>query len=181
MATIPDGAVIVGVSTRSGSPAALQWGAKYAKVNKLPLVAVMVYRQPRPPATPSVRPPAVSRTAPDDSADDVLAKLSSFVKDALGTKHSATLGLLRGSPSVALRRLSQGANIIVLGSPRDTTVSAHRVAGKLIHEAECPVLVMPPVAHPPEGKVRATGKKIAKATADAAAKSGRPGLRPPRT
>lgn len=143
MAKIPDGAVIVGVSTRSGSPAALAWGAKYASKYKLPLIAVMVYRQPRAPGTPSVRPPAVPKTAPDE--------------------------------------LSAPAELIVLGSPRDTTVSAHRLAGRLIHEAGCPVVVMPPIEQVPEGKVRATGRKLAQATADAAAKSGRPGLRPPRT
>lgn len=181
MSSIPEGSVIVGVSTRSGSPAALTWGARYAADNGLPLAAVMVYSQPRPPSTSGGRPPAVSKTAPDDALDAAMDKLSTFVEQALGERHDATLGLLRGAPSNALRRLSKTAHLIVLGSPRDTTLSAQRVAGRLIQDAACPVLVMPPVAGLPDGKVRSTGKKIARATAEAAARSGRPGMRPHRS
>lgn len=178
--TIPEmGGVVVGVSTRSGSPTALQWAADYARERGLPLHAVMAWRLPRTPAAPAMRPPIPTTHGSADpkvAADEMLRR---YVATALGEDNGVECETLRGAPGPVLRKMSKHATLIVLGSPRDTNVSAHRVASELMVRADCPVVVMPRLPRSSPSKAKSAGRKIASAAAKAAAGAGRPG-RPPR-
>ncbi|PRZ40454.1 nucleotide-binding universal stress UspA family protein [Antricoccus suffuscus] len=178
--TIPEmGGVVVGVSTRSGSPTALQWAADFAHERGLSLHAVMAWRPSRAPAAPAMRPPIPTVHGPADPKATADEKLRKYVAAALGEDNEVDCETLRGSPGPVLRRMSKNATLIVLGSPRDTNVSAHRIAAELVVQADCPVVVMPRLPRPAPSKAKVAGKKIASAAAKAAAGAGRPG-RPPR-
>lgn len=178
--TIPEmGGVVVGVSTRSGSPTALRWAADFARERGLPLHAVMAWRSPRAPAAPAMRPPIPTTHGSADPTVAANEKLRGFVASALGEDNEVECETFRGAPRPILRKMSKHAALIVLGSPRDTNVSAHRVAAELVVQADCPVVVMPRMPRADPSKAKSTGRKIASAAAKAAAGAGRPG-RPPR-
>lgn len=178
--TIPHmGGVIVGVSTRSGSPTALQWAADYARERGLALHAVMAWRTPRTPTAPAMRPPIPVSHGSEDPKVAADEKLRGYVATALGDDTGVECETLRGAPAAVLREMSKHADLIVLGSPRDTNVSAHRVAAELVVQADCPVVVMPRLPRSGTSKAKSAGKKIVSAAAKAAAGAGRPG-RPPR-
>ncbi|WP_153503605.1 universal stress protein [Cumulibacter manganitolerans] len=177
MTEIPEGAVVVGVSRRSGSPSALTWAADYAARFDLPLVAVIAHNNPRIPASGSAhRPPVVATT--DSEPEDLLQdRLDYFVQAALGDGHAVTTVVLSGPAVATLAAATEGARLLVLGSPRDATKSSHRVSARLLDHARCPVVVMPPLT-PGLSRGRRAGRRAAQAAITAAGRSGRPGALP---
>ncbi len=175
------GGVVVGVSTRSGSPTALRWAADYARERGLPLHAVMAWRSPRAPAAPAMRPPIPTTHGSADPKVTADELLRSYVITALGEDNGVECETLHAAPGPVLRKMSKHAALIVLGSPRDTNVSAHRVAAELVVQADCPVVVMPRLPRSGPSKAKSAGRKIADAAAKATAGAGRPGRpsRPP--
>ncbi|HEV7205629.1 MAG TPA: universal stress protein [Jatrophihabitans sp.] len=145
-ATAP-GSVVVGVSPRTGSPAALSWASTYAALRKTTVTAVLAWRPARPPAAPGGRPPGslLSGDLPDPERE-AEARLASFVAAALGPDHGVQCRVLRRNEVSALLECGAGAELIVLGEPspgRLASVRAGLVAPQVIRRARCPVVVMP--------------------------------------
>ena len=77
--------------------------------------------------------PLLSPTLDSDTPNEAaLEKLRAFVTAALGTENDVECEAVHGSASAMLRTASETAELIVLGSSRDTTMSAHLVAPELI-------------------------------------------------
>jgi nucleotide-binding universal stress UspA family protein len=173
--------IVVGVSVRSGSPAALRWAADEARRRRCGLVAVRAWRAPRPPAAPAGRPPGVSRDV-DAAFADGEEKLAADVAAALGADAKVECRLVKGTPVSVLLKESEGAVLLVLDAPRRTDLKANTLlAHRLMYHVGCPVVVMPPALTLPEpGPAARLGKQVGTRLAKAAASAGRPGIRIPR-
>ena len=147
------GAIVVGVSPTSGSPAALRWAAEEARLRSVRLRAVMAWRPPRPPAAPAGRPPAGLPDAGDDPEADARARLQGFVGEALGVDGAdgaIECVVVKGGAVNALRSAASEAQLLVIGEARAGRLNTMRsglVAPKLVFDAGCPVVVMAPVRH----------------------------------
>jgi hypothetical protein len=80
-----------------------------------------------------------------------------------------------------LRVISKEAALLVLDAPRRSDLSTTPLlAHRLVYQAYCPVVIMPPaIAEQPDTPLVSAGKKIAKGVVRSAGTAGRPGLRPP--
>jgi hypothetical protein len=178
--------VVVGVSPRSGSPAALQWAARAAVTSGAHLRAVMAWRAPRPPGAPGVHPPAVSRTGADDPEREARERLERFVATALGEDHNVESVVAHGGAVGVLLAAAVDADLVVVDSPRAAKLadfSAKLVAPRLIYRAACPVVVMPANAIGAFGAGRLSGLgtavgRFAGAVARSAGTAGRAGIPP---
>jgi nucleotide-binding universal stress UspA family protein len=138
--------VVVGVSPRTGSPAALRFGAEEARLRGVPLHAVMAWRPPRPPAAPGGRPPAGTVGSPDEYEHEAELTLREYVENALGSTTGVACTVMRGSEVNALVAAARGAALLVVGEPRSGrlgSVVTSLVAPQVVLKAECPVVVMP--------------------------------------
>jgi hypothetical protein len=182
----PAPVVVVGVSPRSGSPAALQWAARAAAASGARLRAVMAWRAPRPPGAPGVHPPAVSRTGVDDPEREAQERLERFVATALGDDHTVEPVAAHGGAVNVLLAAAVDADLLVVDSPRAAKLadfSAKLVAPRLIYRAACPVVVMPanPVGVFGAGRLSGFGTAVGRfagAVARSAGTAGRPGIPP---
>jgi nucleotide-binding universal stress UspA family protein len=142
--------IVVGVSPTSGSPNALRWGAEEATLRGLPLLAVMAWRPPRPPAAPGGRPPAtLASTAVANYGQDAMGTLLGFVDDALGSEVTVECQVVKGNAANALLSASGDAQLLVLGEPRSGRLGAVKtslLAPHLVLKAPCPVVVLPAAA-----------------------------------
>ncbi|GAB7190898.1 hypothetical protein NUM3379_16050 [Kineococcus sp. NUM-3379] len=173
--------VVVGVSSRSGSPSALQWAAEHAAAVGGHVRAVLAWRPPRPPVTSGNRPPAVSTLADQDPQRAAEERLEGLLRAALGEDHAVQAVAVRGAARPVLLRESREADLLVLDSPRAAklvTPGAKLLAPQLVFSAACPVVVMPPPVEEGLSAVRRAGRRLGRAAAVAAATAGRPG-RPP--
>lgn len=174
--------IVVGVSSSTGSCAALRWAAAASGGAGARVRAVLAWRMPRAPSAPGGRPPAFGTLAGEDPQNEAQSRLASLVAEALGPDHGVECVVVRGSAVSVLLDQAREADLLVVDSPRTTkltTVSATFVAPHLIFEAACPVVVMPPSGAGPMERVREVTGRMARAAAEAAASAGRPGL-PPR-
>lgn len=138
------GAVVVGVSPTSGSPAALRWGADEAQRRGAALVAMSAWRPPRPPIAPGGRPPGVSYQA-EDIIGEARDRLAEQVRTALGDSVDVFTEIVHGSTFRALLQASETAELLVLDAPsRLDLPEGPTLARRLIYAAECPVVIMPP-------------------------------------
>lgn len=137
-------AIVVGVSMRSGSPAALRWGLEEARHRGVPMVALTAFR---PSATSSTIKPTPSRGV--DSSDIIgrakLGDLRQVVRRALGPNaekmEDVELAAVRGSRSEVLIRVSQQACLLVVDA---SSVNPEPIfASSLLRNAQCPVVAMP--------------------------------------
>lgn len=171
-------AVVVAVSPTTGSPEALRWGEREARLRRRPLRAVMAWRPPRAAAAPGGR--ATTTLAlgadPEEEAERVLAN---FVQAALGSPDKAERAVVRGAPAKALTHAAEQAELLVLGEPRPGRLGNLRtslVAPQIVHRVSCPVVVLPaPEADRSHGSPAAS--RVANAVLNAAGTAGRPGLR----
>jgi Universal stress protein family len=178
--------VVVGVSPRSGSPAALQWAARAAAASGAHLRAVMAWRAPRPPGAPGVHPPAVARTGADNPEGEAQERLERFVAAALGDGHNAEHVVAHGGAVSVLLAAAVDADLLVIDSPRAAKLadfSAKLVAPRLIYRAACPVVVMPanPIGSFGAGRRSALGTAVGRfagAVARSAGSAGRAGIPP---
>lgn len=141
------GSVVVGVSPRTGSPAALNWASTYAALRNTTVIAVLAWRPPRAPAAPGGRPPGslLSGDLSDPEAE-AREQLARFVATALGPEHRVECRVVRGNEVSALLECGAGAELIVLGEPRPGRLASVRsglVAPQVVLRASCPVVVMP--------------------------------------
>ncbi|HEY8319051.1 MAG TPA: universal stress protein [Amnibacterium sp.] len=138
------GRVVVGVSPTSGSPAALRWGAAEAGRLGAPLVALSAWRPPRAPIAPGGRPPAITFDA-RQAADEARRRLADQVRNALGDETDVVTELVHGSTFRVLLQASETAELLVLDAPsRLELPEGPTLARRLIYNAECPVVLMPP-------------------------------------
>jgi nucleotide-binding universal stress UspA family protein len=171
--------IVVGVSRTSHSPVALRWAADAAERYDADLLAVRAWRPSRPPAAPG-RPPAVSRDVDAERAH-AEAALADDVTQTLGPGHRAHCEIREGTPSAVLIALSQAADLLVIDAPRRTDFgNSPGLANRLVYQAVCPVVVMPPrISQSPDSPLVAAGKWLARGIMESAAIAGRPGIRPP--
>ncbi|MCZ2404267.1 universal stress protein [Paenarthrobacter sp. Z7-10] len=174
--------VIVGVSPTSGSVTALRWGADEARRRSVPLFAVSAWRGPRLPITSGARPPIVTSDRDGEYAA-AESELTAHVVAVLGAEQEVSCRVIEGSALKVLRKVSRQAALIVLDAPQRTDFSqTPRLAQRLVYQAECPVLVLPPaVSRPPDTAFVRGSKLLGRSVAKAVADAGRPELRFPRT
>jgi nucleotide-binding universal stress UspA family protein len=144
------GAVVVGVSPKTGSPAALRWAAEEARLRGATLQAVMAWRPARPPSAPGGRPPAGLPSLDEDPAVTAEAALRDHVRTALGDEgDNVSCAAVKGNAVDALLSAAAGAQLLVIGEPRASKLakekSARFTAPQVVLQAPCPVVVMPPV------------------------------------
>ena len=136
--------VVVGVSRTSGSPAALGWAQGEARVHGGRVVAITAWRPPRPPAAVGAK-PSVVRYNLDEMRSEADTELRAAVTRALGADSGVECQLLTGGRRQALLQASTHADLLVIDAPRRTDFSSSsRLARRLLHQASCPVVVMPP-------------------------------------
>jgi hypothetical protein len=164
--------ILVGVSSRTGSPDALRWATDVASQVDGRVRAVLAWKPPRPPAAPGMHPPAVTRTGPDDPAQDARERLAGLVAAALGDDHRVECVAEEGGPVRVLLHASSQADLLVLDSPRQRK-GGKLVAARLIYRSACPVVTMPA-----SGGGRSGLRRFAAAVAESAGRAGRPGLPP---
>lgn len=144
--TVP---IVVGVSRRTGSPSAVRFAVREARIRETWVLAVTAWRPPRPPATSGIRPPSVAATTPDDPFKTETARIIASLTDTLDAPLE-TLGvdfeLRRGSATTVLLQATKHAQLLVLDSPRSgdlSTVPKSWIAPAVIFRAHCPVVVTP--------------------------------------
>ena len=170
--------VVVGVSATSKSPTALTWAAHQAAQNAGRLVAVRAWRSPSLQATTS-GPIAARMPAEAQLEADARKAFEADVADVLGEDHDAELQLVRGGKRKVLLRAAEGADLLVVDSPRALTGSP-LFAQRIVGSASCPVVVMPPrISGQPQGAVERAGRAVGRAAVRSAGTAGRPGYRPP--
>lgn len=172
--------IVVGVSRTSHSPFALRWAADAADRYDADLLAVRAWRPSRPPSAASGRPPVVSRDVDAERAH-AEAALYDDVRETLGSGHRAHCEIRQGTPLPVLTALSRIADLLVIDAPRRTDfANSPQLAHRLVYQAACPVVVMPPrVAQTPDSPLVAAGKWLARGIMESAGAAGRPGIRPP--
>ena len=173
--------VVVGVSGRTGSPAALRWAVDEASAHGGRVRAVLAWRPPRAPGVSGGRPPAVPSTDVDDPQAAAEQRVREAVSGALGEGHAVDCVAVQGAARAVLLRQSRGATVLVLDSPRSSklaTPGAKLLAPQLVFASACPVVVMPPPAEEGLSRTRQATRRLGRAAAAAAASAGRPGLYP---
>jgi hypothetical protein len=71
-------------------------------------------------------------------------RLADDVARVLGPNHGVEIRLVEGGRRNVLISQSEGADLLVVDAPRTTDISAQTLfARKLLHQALCPVVVMP--------------------------------------
>ena len=173
--------IVVGVSRTSHSPVALRWAADAADRYDADLLAVRAWRPSHPPSAAAGRPPVVSRDVDSERAH-AEAALYDDVQNTLGPGDRAHCEIREGTPSAVLIALSQAASLLVIDAPRRTDFgNSPTLANRLVYQAACPVVVMPPrVSQSPDSPLVAAGKWLARGILESAAVAGRPsGIRPP--
>lgn len=169
--------VVVGVSSTSKSPAALEWGAAQAAQNGGRLVAVRSWRLTGPPGTTSGG--AAARITDERSTEtSEQAALEADVAAVLGPDHGAELRVVRGGKRKALLAAADGADLLVIDAPRSFT-GPPMLAQRLVYAAACPVVVMPPRVSQSTNPLATAGRAVGRAAVRSAGLAGRPGYRPP--
>lgn len=142
--------IVVGVSPTTGSPAALRWADREARLRRRPLRAVMAWRPPRPVAAPGGR-ATTTLAARADHAADAAQLLRAHVRAALGSTDRVECEVGHGSPAKVLAKIADAvrAELLVLGEPRPgrlKSVSTALVARQLLYRLPCPIVALPPSA-----------------------------------
>jgi hypothetical protein len=125
--------VVVGMSRRSGSPAALRWALAEARQHDGVVYAVRGWR-----------PPVVSVDAEEDFAA-AEQSLRADVETATGSDAGIECRLVHGGRRTVLLDASTRADLLVLELPSGAdSRSSPALVHRLIHSAGCPVVVIPP-------------------------------------
>ena len=138
--------IVVGVDGSESSRAALRWAYDEAAHHDAALVAVSTWHPPALPMSPPYGslPPEGYETQPEKDAREMLERLT----DELEPREPAVdvrISISKGNPAKVLIDMSQGADLIVVGSRGHGgfagmllgSVSQHVVA-----HAACPVVVL---------------------------------------
>jgi nucleotide-binding universal stress UspA family protein len=138
--------IVVGVDGSDSSRAALQWAYEEAAHHGASLVAVSTWHPPVLPLGPGYgsMPPEGYESQPERDARDLLEKLTGDLEPREPAV-DVRISISKGSPAKVLIDMSQGADLIVVGSHGRGgfagmllgSVSQHVVA-----HAACPVVVL---------------------------------------
>ncbi|HEX9481116.1 MAG TPA: universal stress protein [Solirubrobacteraceae bacterium] len=147
--------IVTGVDGSPGATAALRWAVDEAARRASRLDAVIAWR-PSPAVAPPVRDPPSSGRSPADRHEDAEALLDLALDeiDAVGVEIDRRV--MRGSPHRVLLEAAEGACMVVVGG------RSGQLAGRLpwstgqhlVHDANCPVVVVPPGAASPRDRAR---------------------------
>jgi nucleotide-binding universal stress UspA family protein len=172
--------IVVGVSATSKSPAALHWAAELAALRGGRVVAVRAWR-PTPPQTSSRISPSPLTEDASLAHEQELASLEADVAEVLGAGHGVEVRLVEGGRRRALVRASEEADLLVVDAPRRLDLSSGPgFAQRLVYTARCPVVVIPPnLSGAPRSGLERAAAAVGRTVADAAGRSGRPGLSHP--
>jgi nucleotide-binding universal stress UspA family protein len=146
--------IVTGVDGSPGANAALRWAVDEAARRASRLDAVIAWR-PSPAIAPPARDPPPGRS-PADRHEDAEALLDHALDeiDAVGVEIERRV--MRGSPHRVLLEAAEGACMVVVGG------RSGQLAGRLpwstgqhlVHDARCPVVVVPPDAATPRDRAR---------------------------
>ncbi len=140
------GYIVVGVSPTTGSQSALRRAAEEASLRGLELRAITAWSPPVSSGPPGIRPPAIEPRTPGEWQAEVEEGLATAVRQALGDAGDITCLAVRGATSKVLLAAAEGAQMLVLGSPRphgSQAMLARVRPLRLISMARCPVLIVP--------------------------------------
>jgi nucleotide-binding universal stress UspA family protein len=164
--------IVVGISRRTGSPVALAFAVAEARLRGTSVLAVSAWRPPRPPGAPGGKPVGFPPISPASVWHDEAERLRTRLVQQLGDDAElVTFELHRGAPAPVLLNAAQGAQLLVLDSPRAgnlTTVPKTWLAPSIVLRAPCPVVIMPR---------ERVGHRWRDRVLESAALAGRPGLR----
>lgn len=180
--------VVVGVSRTSRSPGALRWAVQEAAAHSGRVVAVRAWRPPNPQSTASTgKPPVVSQDRGSMERQET-QQLALDLESVLGAEHQVQPRLIRGKRLAVLLAAGAAADLLVVDAPRRGELpGSRRLAVRLVQQAQCPIVVMPPVlgetGNSPlqsAGKaVAEAGRSVGRSVTTAAGTAGRPGIRTP--
>jgi nucleotide-binding universal stress UspA family protein len=139
--------IVVGIDGSPASSAALRWAADEAIRRDGRLEAVIAWRPSVASGPPAGRPPASARSLAEREEDaevlleSALAQLGGVQQGRVEVERK----VMRGSPHRVLVEAADGASMLVIGG------RSGKLAGKLpwstgqhvVHEAHCPVVVVP--------------------------------------
>jgi nucleotide-binding universal stress UspA family protein len=139
--------IVVGVDGSPAAAAALRWATGEAARHAMRLDAVIAWR-PSPAIAPPAGHPAASTRTQEERRGDAEAVLEEALAEVDTAAVEVERRVMRGSPHRVLLEASEGASLIVIGG------HTGKLAGKLpwstgqqlVHEAECPVVVVPAAA-----------------------------------
>jgi nucleotide-binding universal stress UspA family protein len=168
--------IVVGVSATSTSSTALRWAVDLAALRGARVVAVRVWRQVPEGDTLEEQPGDAAHPG-EKVPEHALRQLEMDVSDVLGEGHGVECRLVHGGRRKGLIAAAAGADLLVIDAPRRMDLSAEPLfAQRLINHAHCPVVVMPPeISGAPLTPIERAGQSIA----EAAGRSGRPGMSHP--
>jgi hypothetical protein len=139
--------VAVVVSPRTGSVAALRWGAQEATRRHADLFAVSVWRGPHPPMTSGARMPAVSYD-PDSTLAQEIEDLEEHAHKILGPDQAITCRVVHGINQEVIDKVSRRASLLVMEAPRNAEefarLNGRRWFHQLLQRVHCAVVVIPP-------------------------------------
>jgi len=139
--------IAVAVSPKTGSVAALHWGAREADRRHAELFAVSAWRGPHPPMTSGARVPAVAYD-PDAILEQVVEDLERHVQKILGPEQKITCRAVHGSELNVLLKVTRRSALLVMDAPRRaedfSPLQGPLWFSRLLHRAQCPVVVLPP-------------------------------------
>ena len=141
MSVAAPGRIVVGVDGTTSSVTALDWAAGQAELTGAAVEAVMTWRWP----TAGLA-PFPSDFDPAADAEGVLESVVANVRTAHPGVDLRT-SVVEGSPGIELVRLSEGADLLVLGSRGHGEIAGlllGSVGQYCVTQARCPVLIVHP-------------------------------------
>ena len=138
--------IVVGVDGSDSSRAALQWAYEEAAHHDASLVAVSTWHPPALPLGPGYgsMPPEGYETQPERDARELLEKLTGELEPREPAV-DVRISISKGNPAKVLIDMSQGADLVVVGS-RGRGGFAGMLLGSvsqhLVAHAACPVVVL---------------------------------------
>ncbi len=134
-------AVVAGVDGSSNARAALTWAADEARYRQCSLHVLTAWTLPTPRTGGRGAPPTYlpDATTYHDQAQQLVERERQAV---LGGTDSVTCSAVRGKPLGVLLEAGRNARMLVVGSST-TRLRMGSLSGQLVHQAPCPVLVVP--------------------------------------
>jgi nucleotide-binding universal stress UspA family protein len=163
--------IVVGVDGSAAAEAALRWAADEAPRRAARLEAVIAWRPTAAIAPPAGHPSASTRTL-QERREDAEEILEAALRAIEPLPVEIERRVMRGTPHRVLLDVARDADLLVIGG------HSRRLSGKLpwstgqhvVHEAKCPVVVVPAVATGSSGpRAGQAAGSAARAGADAAA------------
>lgn len=122
--------IVVGFDGSADSSAALAWAVAEARLHEASLTIVTVHAE----------------DAPEDAVTTIRGTVAKTVED-YPFEHESR----HGSPTVELSRAARDADLVVVGSRGRSAIAGlvlGSVSRSILHDARCPVVVVPPGAWP---------------------------------